>query len=101
MSEIGTDRLFADVKVLLADVEELILATAGLAGDRVIELRERLQRKLAEGQAALAQCEADLRAQGEEAKACAIQFLREESWARLAAAAALGFLVGLALRRLR
>jgi len=67
MNEISTEKLVADVKVLIADVEELIAATAGMAGDRVIELRERLERKLAQGKTALAECEKDLRERGEQA----------------------------------
>jgi len=61
MNEITTEKLVADVKVLIADMEDLIKATAGIAGDRVIELRERLESKLAQGKAALAECEKDLR----------------------------------------
>jgi len=45
MNEISTEKLVANVKVLITDVEELLQATAGLAGDRMVELRERLKRK--------------------------------------------------------
>lgn len=101
MNAISTEKLFADVKVLIEDVEELIKATGGQAGEQIVELRERLQRKLAEGKAALAAREKDLRQRGEQARACAIHFFCKESWARLVMAGALGLLLGLMLRRTR
>lgn len=101
MAEITTEKLVADVKVLIADVEELIKATAGMAGDRVIEVRERLECKLAEGKAALAQCERDLRERGEQAKASALACWRDEGCPRAVIAVGVGLLVGLMLRRNR
>jgi len=98
MNEISTEKLVADVKVLIADVEELIAATAGMAGDRVIELRERLERKLAQGKTALAECEKDLRERGEQAKAYALACWRDQECSRLVAAVGVGLLLGLALR---
>lgn len=101
MKEFTTEKLVADVKVLIADMEELIRATAGIAGDRVIELRERLESKLAQGKAALAECEKDLRERGGQAKACALACWRDEGCCRLVIALGVGLLLGLALRRRR
>jgi ElaB/YqjD/DUF883 family membrane-anchored ribosome-binding protein len=101
MDDISTERLVRDVKVLIDDVEELLKATVGVAGDRVIELRERLERKLAEGKAALAQCEIDLREHGAQAKARALACWRDEECCRLAIAVGIGLLLGLVLRRRR
>lgn len=101
MNKIRTEKLVADVKVLIADVEELIAATAGMAGDQVIELRERLERKLAQGKTALAECEKDLRERGEQAKQYALACWRDEGCCRLVIALGVGLLFGLALRRRR
>ena len=101
MKEITTEKLVADVKVLISDMEDLIKATAGIAGDRVIELRERLESKLAQGKAALAECEKDLRGRGDQAKACALACWRDAGCRGLVIALAVGLLAGLALRRSR
>jgi len=97
MSEVTTEKLYADFKVLVDDTEQLISATAGQAGERIAELRQRLTGRIEQGKEALLQREKELRAQAERARSCAITFLREESWSRLALAAGLGMLLGLAL----
>lgn len=101
MSEVTTGKLFDDFKVLINDVEQLVRATASEGRRRVAELRQRLSLKVEEGKKALAQCEKELHEQAEQAKQRAIIFVLEESWSRLAAAACLGALLGLALRRLK
>jgi ElaB/YqjD/DUF883 family membrane-anchored ribosome-binding protein len=61
MSEFTTKKLFADLKVLVDDVERLLSATEGEAGERVTDLRQRLARRVEEGKAALGQQETALR----------------------------------------
>ena len=41
-NELNTDKLVADLKRVVRDSEELLLATAGAAGDKAQEVRERL-----------------------------------------------------------
>ncbi|HEX9787644.1 MAG TPA: DUF883 domain-containing protein [Candidatus Binatia bacterium] len=101
MSEVTTEKLFADVKILIADAEQLVGATAGQAGERIAEMRQRLASKIEEAREAVAKCEKELREQAERAKKRTLTFLREESWSRLALAACLGVLLGLALRHPR
>jgi len=100
MNEVTTEKLIADVSVLIDDVEALIKETADQTGERVGALRERLQRTLEAGKTALADYEKDLLERGEQGKACAIRFLRQESWPRVVAAAAVGILLGVVVRRM-
>ena len=37
MSDVTKDKLIADVKLVIADTEELLRATAGQAGDKIAE----------------------------------------------------------------
>jgi len=99
MNEVTTEKLIADVTVLIDDVEALIKMTADQTGERVAALRQRMQRKLEDGKMALAEYEKELRKRGEAGKACAVSLLRQESWPRLVAAVTLGLFLGLALRR--
>jgi ElaB/YqjD/DUF883 family membrane-anchored ribosome-binding protein len=98
VSEVTTEKLIADFKVLVDDAEQLIGATASQAGERVAALRQRLLRRVEEAKDAMAQCEKELRERGERAKSRVITCLQDENWSRLAIAAGLGVLVGLALR---
>lgn len=97
MSEVTTEKLLADFRVLIDDVEQLVSATAGEAGGRVAELRQHLAGRLEAGKAAVAQCEKELREQAQRAKSRAADFLRDEGWCWLAVAGCLGMLAGLAL----
>ena len=47
MTEVTKDKLIADVKLVIADSEELLRATAGQAGDKIAEIRARTQDRLA------------------------------------------------------
>jgi ElaB/YqjD/DUF883 family membrane-anchored ribosome-binding protein len=98
MSEVTTEKLFADFKVLINDVEQLVSATAG---QQIADLRQRLSLGVEQGREGLARYEKEVREQTERAKRRTMTFLREESWSRLAAATLVGVLLGVALRRLR
>lgn len=98
MSEITKEKLFADLKVLVDDVEQLLSATAGEGGERVAELRQHLARRVEEGKAALARREMELREHAQRAKSRVVTFLRKEHWDRVAIFAGIGVLLGLALR---
>ena len=52
------DKLVSDMKVVVADAEELLRATAGQAGDKVAELRGRIQDNLAAAKTSLANAQA-------------------------------------------
>ena len=98
VSQVTTEKLIADFKVLIDDAEQLIGATASQAGERVAALRQRLLRRVEEAKVAMAQCEKELRERGERARSRVRSRLQEENWSRLAIAAGLGVLAGLALR---
>lgn len=98
MSEITKEKLSADFKILVDDVEQLLSATAGEAGERIAELRQRLARRVEEGKAALAQRETKLREHAHRTSRRVVTFLREEHWDQVAIFAGIGVLLGLVLR---
>ena len=51
------DKLVADLKVVVADAEELLRITAGQAGDKVAAVRDKMQRGLEQAKAKLADLE--------------------------------------------
>ena len=98
MSEVTTEKLIEDCKILIDDAEELIKASADSVGGQIAELRQRLVEGVENGKAGLARRKEDLREQAEQAKARAISRAQNEGWWRFALAGGLGILVGLAVR---
>ena len=98
MSEITTEKLIEDYKVLINDAEELIKVTADNVGGQVAGLRQRLVEGVEKGKAVLARRKEDLREQTEQAKARAIGLARGKGWRRLALGVGAGILIGLAVR---
>jgi ElaB/YqjD/DUF883 family membrane-anchored ribosome-binding protein len=99
MNEGATRKLADDFKVLIDDVEGMVKATASQTGERVGDLRRRLESKIEDGRKALAERQkAWFQRRGDaetEAKSC----FWENTWAGLAIATGLGVLIGLLLRR--
>ncbi|MBI4985328.1 MAG: DUF883 domain-containing protein, partial [Rhodocyclales bacterium] len=55
---VNKQKLVADLKVVVADTEELLRATAGQAGEKVAEIRSRMQEHLATAKDSLAEAQA-------------------------------------------
>lgn len=99
MNEVTTRKLAEDFKILIDDVEQLVKATTNQAGERIGDLRQRLEKKIEDGRKALAGREIGWFQESEEAKTGAESCLRDNTWAGLVIASAIGVLLGLLLRR--
>jgi ElaB/YqjD/DUF883 family membrane-anchored ribosome-binding protein len=99
MNDVTTGKITGDFKVLINDVEGMVKATASQAGERMEDLRQRLEKKIENGRKALAERRKTWLQKGDDAKAGAESCLRENSWAGLAIATGLGVLLGLLFRR--
>ena len=97
MNEVSAKKLAADFKIVMSDVEELIKATANQTGERVGDLRQRLEKKIEDGRKALA--EKTWFQTAEEAKAQTESRLRENPWVGLVVATGIGMLLGFLMRR--
>lgn len=93
------DKLVTDLKVVISDADEILRATAGLAGEKVGELRERIQLRLRDAKERLADAEAAI---VDKTKACARatdDFVHEQPWKAVGVAAALGLALGVLIGR--
>ena len=99
MSQIARDKLIADFKAVVSDTEELLRATAGLAGDKVGELRAKAQDRLAGAKVKLAEMEAAAIDKAREAGRAADNYVHDNPWRSVAIAAGCGFIVGLLIGR--
>ncbi len=99
MSAANKEKLVSDLRVVIADADEIVRATAGIAGEKVGELREKIQVRLRDAKERLADAEAAL---VDKTKACARatdDFVHEEPWKAVGVAAALGLALGVLIGR--
>ena len=91
-----TERIVTDTKVLVADVEELLRATAAQTGDKLTAARARVQSALAESKDAVA-------LQARHAVQVTDRFVHENPWKSVGITAGIsagvGLLVGLLIGR--
>ncbi len=93
------DKLVSDMKVVIADAEEILRATAGSAGEKVGELRERISVRLRDAKERLADAEAALVDKTKAAARATDDFVHDQPWKAVGVAAALGLALGVLIGR--
>lgn len=93
------EKLVSDLKVVVSDAEELLRATAGAAGDKVGELRERIGIRLRDAKERLQDAEAALVDKTKAAARATDDFVHEQPWKAVGVAAALGLALGVLIGR--
>ena len=93
------EKLVSDLKMVVADAEDILRATAGAAGEKVGEMREKIELRLRDAKERLADAEV---AVCDKAKAAALatdDFVRERPWQAVGVAAAIGLAIGVLISR--
>lgn len=93
------DKLVADLKVVIADAEELLAVTASQTGEKVAALRERMQENLRAARHKLLDAEEAIREKTRAAARATDEYVHENPWKSIGVAAGVGLLVGLVLGR--
>jgi ElaB/YqjD/DUF883 family membrane-anchored ribosome-binding protein len=93
------EKLMADLKVVITDAEDLLKLTAGQAGDKMTDLRFRIQDRLDNAKAELARVQSAAFTQAKEAGKAADDFVRDQPWTAVGIAAGAGLLIGLLIGR--
>ena len=99
LSVANKEKLVSDLKVVVADAEEILRATAGAAGDKVGELRERNTIRLRDAKERLQDAEAALLDKTKAAARATDDFVHEQPWKAVGVAAALGLALGVLIGR--
>lgn len=99
MTQVSKEKLISDFKLVVADTEELLRASAGLAGEKVSELRAKAQDHLATAKIKLADAEAAIVDKAKQAGRAADDYVHDNPWGAVGIAAGVGFLVGLLIGR--
>jgi ElaB/YqjD/DUF883 family membrane-anchored ribosome-binding protein len=93
------EKLMADLKLVIADAEELLRLTAGQAGDKAAELRMRLQARMEQAKADLASLQEAAMGGAMDAGRAADEYVHENPWLAVGVAAGIGFLLGMLATR--
>lgn len=94
-----TDKLMADLRLVVADAEELLRTTAGQAGEGAAELRDKVSATLARARASLADAQESALARARAAGRAADDYVHDNPWRSIGIAAGFGLLVGLLIGR--
>lgn len=98
-SEVGKEKLMQDFRVVVTDAEELLRATAGLAGEKVSAARERIQENLASAKVRLSAAEEAMVAKTRQAARATDEYVHENPWKAVGIGAGVGLIVGMLISR--
>jgi ElaB/YqjD/DUF883 family membrane-anchored ribosome-binding protein len=99
LSAANKDKLVSDMKVVIADAEEILRATAGAAGEKVGELRTKIEARLRDAKERLADAEAAIVDKTKAAARATDDFVHDQPWKAVGVAAALGLALGVLIGR--
>jgi len=99
LSTANKQKLVSDMKVVVADAEEILRATAGVAGEKMGDLRERIGERLRDAKLRIADAEAALVDRTKAAARATDDFVHDNPWRSVGIAAALGLLLGVIIGR--
>lgn len=86
------EKVIGDARILAADVEELVKATAANSGERIAEARARVQHALAGARDTVV-------VRGTEAARTTDRYVHENAWKAIGISAGIALLVGLLIGR--
>ena len=99
LSNNSKQKLVNDMKVVVADAEEILRATAGVAGEKMTDLRERIGERLREAKLRIADAEDALIDTTKAAAHATDDFVNENPWRAVGIAAGVGLLLGIVIGR--
>jgi ElaB/YqjD/DUF883 family membrane-anchored ribosome-binding protein len=99
MTAVHKDQLMSDLRVVIADAEELLRMTANQAGEGAADLRGRVQARMQQAKAELADLQHAVVVKAQAAGHATDEFVHENPWKSIGVAAGVGLVVGLLIGR--
>ncbi len=99
MTQVTKEKLIADFKVVVSDAEELLRATAGQAGEKMTDLRAKLQDHLYAAKQRLADAEAAVVERTKAVARATDDYVHDNPWRSIGIAGGIGFIIGLLIGR--
>jgi ElaB/YqjD/DUF883 family membrane-anchored ribosome-binding protein len=98
-TDVSKDKLVADMKVVIADAEELLKATASAAGDRVSAARTRMEDSLRTARIKLAEAQEVVVDKAKAAARATDDYVHANPWRSVGIAAGAGLVIGMLISR--
>jgi ElaB/YqjD/DUF883 family membrane-anchored ribosome-binding protein len=98
-SEVTKQQLVHDFKVVIADAEALLKATAGQGGEAVAAARARAEESLAVAKARMAEAQEALLVKTRAAAKATDEYVHMHPWKAIGAAAGVGLVIGMLIGR--
>jgi ElaB/YqjD/DUF883 family membrane-anchored ribosome-binding protein len=95
----GKEQLVNDFKVVVADAEALLKATANQGGEKLAEVRAKTEKSLKAAKAGIAEAQSVVVAKTKEAAKVTDVYVHENPWKSVGFAAGVGLVVGLLIGR--
>jgi ElaB/YqjD/DUF883 family membrane-anchored ribosome-binding protein len=99
MSAAHREKLMSDLRVVIADAEEVLRVTADQASAGASELRVRMQERLQQAKVRLQDLQDTAVARARAAGHAADDYVHEHPWKAIGAAAGIGMIIGLLIGR--
>ncbi|MEI8169683.1 MAG: DUF883 family protein [Rhodoferax sp.] len=99
ITSVQKDKLMGDLRVVIADAEELLRMTADQAGESAADIRSRVQEKMNQAKADLFNLQEAAVAKAKAAGHATDEFVHENPWKSIGIAAGVGLVVGLLIGR--
>lgn len=93
------EKLISDMRVVIGDAEEILRATAGAAGEKMGEMRQKIEVSLRDARARLADAEAVVVDKAKAACNATDDFVHDHPWQAVGVAAAVGLALGVLIGR--
>lgn len=98
-SDVTKEQLINDFKVVVADAEALLKATAGQGGEALAAVRGRVEESLAAAKAKMADAQAALVVKTKAAAKATDEYVHMHPWEAVGVAAGVGLVIGLLIGR--
>jgi ElaB/YqjD/DUF883 family membrane-anchored ribosome-binding protein len=98
-TEVSREKLATDMRIVIADAEELLRATAGQMGEKAVVARERIQESLRVAKDKLARAEEVVIDKTKAAARATDDYVHDHPWGAVGIAAAVGLVMGMLISR--
>jgi len=99
VEQFNKDQLMNDFKVVVADAEALLKATANSGGEKLAEVRAKAEESLSIAKARLIDVQDEVLARTKEAAKATDEYVHENPWQSIGIAASVGVVIGLLIGR--
>ena len=97
--DVSREKLASDLRIVIADAEELLRATAGQMGEKAVIARERIQESLRIAKDKLSRAEDAVVDKTKAAARATDDYVHDHPWGAVGIAAAIGLVIGMLISR--